>query len=570
MEAAAGNPLFLVEMARHGDHHGDTAAALPPRVQGVIDARLDQLSEPAAELVVVAAVVGRSFTIDLVGRLLAEQVVVTAVDELWRRGIVHERGCDGYDFTHDRIRDVAYRRVGPARRRRLHGEVAAALRALGGEPAQIAYHCERAGQVDAAISAYRRAVDAAVRAFAHQDVIEGCRRALQLVAGRPSGTDRDDAELGFLVPLGVALMAGPGISNDDLGVYERARALRQRRGLAADPSTLRISANAAIERRDYPRARRLGATLLQRGRQERDEILVTEGHYLIGVTSFWLGDLRTSRRSLEAALAHYDPRQTAVHLERFGQDPRAVCLVRLALTSFELGDDAGAAACCRAGLDAVSELGHDYTSVYVRTFAAWYHAERGDADQAAQIIAAAPRTTNSTEPIARHQFDGWALSCAGDAVGGIRRLDAALDLARAGPLMFEPAVLLHLAASRRAAGDPTGALAAAEQARGIAAAAMPYHLPEATRLSGELLGEAGGDPAEALRLLAEAVRLATGQGAAVHELRARTALVRAARSCAPTVVAAHERDLRSCRARLAALEGLADLAAADAVLAAQP
>ena len=60
------------------------------------------------------------------------------------------------------------------------------------------------------------------------------------------------------------------------------------------------------------------------------------------------------------------------------------------------------------------------------------------------------------------------------------------------------------------------------------------------------------------------------KGAAVHELRARTALVRAARSGAPTVVAAHERDLRSCRARLAALEGLADLAAADAVLAAQP
>ena len=296
-------------------------------------------------------------------------------------------------------------------------------------------------------------------------------------------------------------------------------------GLAADPSTLRISANAAIERRNSPRAA-FGETLLQRGLQEDDEILVTEGHCLIGVTSFWIGDLRTSRRSLEAALDHDEPRHTAAHLERFGQDPRAVCLIRLALTSFELGDDETADTCCRAGLDAVSELGHDDTSVYVRTFAAWYQAERGDADRAAEVIAAAPSTTNSTEPVARHQFAGWARSCSGDVAGGIRRLRSALDLARAGPLMFEPSVLLHLAASRHAAGDPVGALADAERARDIAATSTPYHLPEATRLAGELLGEAGADPAEVLRRLEEAVRLAAGSGAAVHELRARTALVR--------------------------------------------
>ena len=150
---------------------------------------------------------------------------------------------------------------------------------------------------------------------------------------------------------------------------------------------------------------------------------MTEGHYLIGVTSFWLGDLRTSRRSLEAALAHYDPRQTAAHLERFGQDPRAVCLVRLALTSFELGDDAAAAACCRAGLDAVSELGHDYTSVYVRTFAAWYHAERGDADQAARDHRRRPEDDEQHRAHRSSPVRRLGASCSGDVAGGIRRLD---------------------------------------------------------------------------------------------------------------------------------------------------
>ena len=57
---------------------------------------------------------------------LAEEVVA-ALDELWRRGIVRDQGLEGYDFSHDKLREVAYEAIGPARRRRLHLEVAEAL-----------------------------------------------------------------------------------------------------------------------------------------------------------------------------------------------------------------------------------------------------------------------------------------------------------------------------------------------------------------------------------------------------------------------------------------------------------
>ena len=178
---------------------------------------------------------------------------------------MRESGVDSYDFGHDRIRDVAYHRLGPARRRALHAAVARALQASSApEPGQIAYHLEHAGQVEAAIDAYRRAVEASARAFAHHDVVSNARRALRLVATRPPGSRRDDDELTFLVPLGVALMAGPGIADRDLAVYERARALRSRRGLAVDPSTLRLSANAAIGRREYRKARQFGESLHRR------------------------------------------------------------------------------------------------------------------------------------------------------------------------------------------------------------------------------------------------------------------------------------------------------------------
>jgi hypothetical protein len=40
-----------------------------------------------------AAVVGRAFTLDIVGAIVAEQNdMVGAIDELWRRGIVREHG----------------------------------------------------------------------------------------------------------------------------------------------------------------------------------------------------------------------------------------------------------------------------------------------------------------------------------------------------------------------------------------------------------------------------------------------------------------------------------------------
>jgi hypothetical protein len=359
----------------------------------------------------------------------------------------------------------------------------------------------------------------------------------------------------------VALLAGPGIADDDLDVYERAQALRTRRGLDADPSTLRIKANAAIERRDYPRAQRIGEALLQRGDERGDSVLITEGHYLMGVTSFWLGDLHLSRRHLDDALCAHRIRNTPVHLSRFGQDPRAVCLVRLALTSFHLGDEAAAAQGCAAALEASAELSHDYTDFYVRTFAAWYLTEAGRADEAGKLVGQIPSTTpNRVAVIARTQFTGWALTQQGDPLSGVRHLRCAWQWAH--DSLFEPYVLILLARSQLAAGDPCGALNAAVAARGIAARQMPVHLPETHRLTGELVMATGGDPQEGLASLANAAQIATRHGAVVDELRARTSLLRAARAHEPASVPAHERALEALCDRLPTTSLLGELAAA--------
>ena len=52
--------------------------------------------------------------------------MVEAVDELWRRRIIREFR-DGYDFSHDLLRETAYAGISPPRRWLLHRRIAQGL-----------------------------------------------------------------------------------------------------------------------------------------------------------------------------------------------------------------------------------------------------------------------------------------------------------------------------------------------------------------------------------------------------------------------------------------------------------
>src|SRR5438045_3524527 len=80
------------------------------RVHAVIAARMGQVSAASYELAGLASVVGRPFSFELLEKATDwdESSVTQALDELWRRRIIESRGAAEYDFTHDRLREVAY------------------------------------------------------------------------------------------------------------------------------------------------------------------------------------------------------------------------------------------------------------------------------------------------------------------------------------------------------------------------------------------------------------------------------------------------------------------------------
>lgn len=196
-QTTEGNPLFVVETMQtearrieRGEQNAVQLHALPSKIHTVIQSRLAQLSQPARELVSLAATIGRAFSYPVLAKATgqAEETLVNSLDELCRLNIVREDDTDGYDFTHDKLREVAYNSLSAARRRLLHQRIAHVLAtihqpmsdAVGG---QVATHYEMAGLIAEAVPHYQRVAEVAQRLYANAEAIRAYRHALALLEG---------------------------------------------------------------------------------------------------------------------------------------------------------------------------------------------------------------------------------------------------------------------------------------------------------------------------------------------------------------------------------------------------
>ena len=161
--ATGGFPLYIIEAAR-GTADPDGTPLPVGDLAAVLRKRLGQGTTSAREVAGLAAAVGTNFTLDLLTEAsdLDADLVVEAVDELWRRRIIREFR-DGYDFSHDLLRETAYAGISPPRRWLLHRRIAQGLEQLHAEDrdsvaAQLAEQYARAGRPERAVAYYQRAV----------------------------------------------------------------------------------------------------------------------------------------------------------------------------------------------------------------------------------------------------------------------------------------------------------------------------------------------------------------------------------------------------------------------------
>ena len=191
----AGNPFFLLEMARHlsdtgaFDRDGARLDEVPESVRDMVGWRLQRVSDGCAEVLQIASLIGERFDTALVAAAAARDDgdIVDLLDEAARAGLIAEFDDepDYWRFTHSLLRRVTAERLTRGRRARLHQRIGEALESrFGVSPAELAHHFGAAASVGSAAKAVRYERLAAQRALAEvaaEVAVRHLRRALQLL-----------------------------------------------------------------------------------------------------------------------------------------------------------------------------------------------------------------------------------------------------------------------------------------------------------------------------------------------------------------------------------------------------
>jgi DNA-binding SARP family transcriptional activator/tetratricopeptide (TPR) repeat protein len=401
---SGGNPLFSLELARARRR----GVAGPGRtVEAVIAGQLASLADETRGTLVWAAAHGRAFTPDDLARAarLDDAELLSALGELERRGLIRPIGGDVYDFTHDLVRQTAYRALSQPRRKLLHRHIARALDASigrdGAFAADMAYHAALAEDDEMAARACRLAGEHALRLFANAEAASFAERGLRHAERLAEGA----ANLELLIALlkiRVLCATGPGLrplppladtiaattsAAEALGLQAAAATghyllsvLHQEAGdvRRAETSTLR-AAEAGRAADDITRARQLANTarcLLELETEiGRSRALIAEASAIAVPLGLELCELHWARGLLERWDGNEDQAVSslsrALDLARRDKDRwrEYKCLTWLAMLERERGRYADMHARCAELETVAARLGEDETP-FVKTLRA--------------------------------------------------------------------------------------------------------------------------------------------------------------------------------------------------------
>jgi tetratricopeptide (TPR) repeat protein/transcriptional regulator with XRE-family HTH domain len=200
-----GNPFFLMSILQsisEGETHlepraNDAPGLLPDALRAAVRVRLAHVPKAIRPTLETAAVLGRRFDFDTLLDVThePEAQLLDAVEALVKRRLLREEPEGGiYDFSHDKLREVAYRDISGARRRMLHQSVAEVLERRGEGAtheldAQLAEHYERAHVWAKALHYLVRAAEHSQKLFAMRDALHWLDRAVALAEAHPESLD---------------------------------------------------------------------------------------------------------------------------------------------------------------------------------------------------------------------------------------------------------------------------------------------------------------------------------------------------------------------------------------------
>jgi len=393
-----GNPLFVVEMIRQGyyrdgesvfEKRGSLAGTdtrpksesmtLPPKVNAVISARFEQLTERTRELMWLAAAIGREFGFDILSHAsgMEETVIIQLLEELLHHHIIKELRSGAYDFSHDKLREVAASTMTNTRKRYLHKQIAGAIETLHSNnlkavSSRLAFHYDRAGMVKKAIACYQTASEHARDIYANEESEMLLKRAVELLKQLPEGEERNRLERDLQSGLVLTLYHIKGFGSDEfLDASSQVFSISEILDELPPFPVKRIYAISILVHGRIEQSRQIGKELYDQARSNGDNIERVEACYVLGVTLSRLAKYTDVKKFLEEGLDRYNPGDQKEHILRFGQDPSVVCMVRLAMAEWLTGDHKKSQKLGEEALEQASKIDHPYTLNYVKSHFAW-------------------------------------------------------------------------------------------------------------------------------------------------------------------------------------------------------
>jgi tetratricopeptide (TPR) repeat protein len=550
VERTDGVPLFVEEMTRMvlargpaQDARGPRESAIPLTLNELLLNRLDQLPPRQKALAQLCAVVGRSFSRELLATLTGshEAALQHDLSVLRAAGLLQpweDASEPGYQFRHALIQEAAYQSLVRSTRRRYHGRIAQALTARFPEvsetqPEVLAHHCTEAGQLEPAIRLWTRAGELASRRSANVEAVSHLGQALTLLRGLPDASARFQDELKLLLALGIPLMQLEGCSFRMEQTYARAWELIFAMGEALPRLGLSYWGifSYYFVRAKYAQSHRLAEHLVTLGERQGDTELLALGLRMVAVGLFTFGRMPAAAEHIERALAcsEFDlERHRAITVKQW-INPRVAALAYGAVVYSVLNEPEKARRYDAEALRLAEEIGHPNTTAFVLTYTGTACQLRREPRQ---VLEKALRCIALSR---EHQFrvwrgwctflQGWAVSELGQPRQGLAVLRAALEQWReAGLRAGLPLYLSMVAESQLQLGQPGEALASVTEALGWADTTGEHSYEvELHRLEGQCLGALGRER-EALESFHRGLELARQQGAVAYERRVEESL----------------------------------------------
>jgi tetratricopeptide (TPR) repeat protein len=400
--SAGGIPLYVEEVGRavlesgllvKGEGTWNLSSPLldleiPTTLQGSLLARLDALG-PAKSVAQVAAVLGRSFTFDLLATVSGMDTALLArlLDRAEDSGLLlHDAPPNEgeYIFKHVLVQEVAYESLLRRNRRTIHERVARVLDAqqsvdATSAPEVVARHYEAAGLVKEAAMHYQLAATLAAEGSGHREAIAFLQRGISLARQLEDVDEGRELEVEMQLALGSSLATRSYSDPDLAAAYDRARELCELIG-----NDVRVGQALGglsvfyINQGDTALGAELAERALAIADHHQDDALEVLGAVQLSLARSFQGRAAESLAMAARALSVYRPDRHRILGHRFGTDQGVAAHVFAGWSHLMLGHlDRG----LDHLVDAVAlaeELDQPFNRAFALAFLATGHCERGE------------------------------------------------------------------------------------------------------------------------------------------------------------------------------------------------